>query len=69
MIFRRSGFAPPFIMGQECLWNSEVRQFGDLISPVPGDLHKEKLNSGLGIEPHSILCLTCVNLGPLGQKG
>ena len=45
-------------MEQDRLWNSEEPHFDDLIPPVPGDLHKDKSNNELSIEPFSTLCFS-----------
>ena len=55
-------------MGQDCGWNNKEYHFGDIISPVPGDFHKNDLNNGFSIKPYSNLYSTCVDLGPLGPK-
>ena len=60
--------APPFIMGWDCLWNSEKHNDCAQNTPAPGDQYRDKLNKGLGTTQYSILCETCLNLGPLGHE-
>ena len=41
--------APPFSMGQDCLWNRKKHNVGDLNPHVQWDLHEDKLDKGLDI--------------------
>ena len=41
------------------LSHSEEHTIGEIISPVPGDLHSDGLDKGLSTKPYSILCSTC----------
>ena len=38
----------PYIMGGHCLLKSKEHNIGDLNSPVPGDIHRDKVNKELG---------------------
>ena len=64
-----SWFAPPFIVGRDCIWNSKDQHFGDKSPPVPGDLHRDKLNKWIISQSYSIHCSTCIFLCPLEQEG
>ena len=58
--------APPFIMGRDCLWNSEDINVGHLSPSVSGALHKDKLKKGLSMAGYLILCSTCWSQGTWG---
>ena len=54
--------ASHFSKAQDCLWHSEENIIGDLCPPVPGDLHRDKLNKGLRTQPYSILQLVSIKV-------
>ena len=57
-----------FLKAQECLWNSKEHFVVDLSPPVPGNLHRDKLNKGLSMDGYLTLCSTCLYVGPLVQQ-
>ena len=60
--------APCFNMGQDCLWNREEHNIGDINPFVPADLDQDKLNKGWSVAQYLIHCSTCLYVGPLGQE-
>ena len=45
---------------QYCLWRSEEHIVGDLSPPVPGNLHRDKLNKGLSRHTQSFVQLVSI---------
>ena len=64
----QSWAAPHLIMELECLWNSDEHNVGALSPPVPGDLHRARLNKRQSRALYLILCSTCLGVGPLDLR-